>query len=573
MANKLKDVAIKVAASNRSRFSLPENLYTTFGYGKAKAVFCKECVPGDTIDLSSHAMIRCAPLADPAYVDSRLKIRFFFVPSRLVQSDFQDFIAGIKPVSATGQVYVPTCMRFSNSNALAALAYLANVTTTQTDNYDFSVGTTLYTHSNTSRRVWDILLGLGYDFTHSSQTTQLNALPLLAYCRTLIEWYTPSQYINSVRAGIENIYKSTGTVISRDQLQLLFNFLGNSSFTSFDTDYFNGAFTDANGNITNLAVTQFTNTEGITATVTPQMSANIPANSSVSYNTLRGISAFQDWVIRKAKSGYRYFENLLAEWGVTPESARIDRVEYLGTDETNINISDVTSTADTATASLGSYAGRGIGASNGSNIHYECREHGYVIGIATCVIDCPVFTGRQRHVLHTDRLDFFTPEFENVGVQALRCDESYSSCDVKGASITHTDGAIKGYVPRYWEYKMSRDKVTGGFRFSNQRLSLRNFINGRWYDAYSHALYSNGHQDQVTPAPFTQDFAHALMRATDDQSYNNNWIFQVVNVDLDPFIAHIYFDVNMTRPMASVSDTLPNTGDREIDVPWTGVHM
>lgn len=569
MANKLKDVNIPVATKNRSTFSLPENLYTTFKFGFVKPTYIRELVPGDTITLHPAAMIRCTALEEPSYQNVKLRTRFFFIPSRLVQQDFQDFIAGVKPVNGTGSIYIPTCMRFSNKDAVAALVPFSS--TTDADTYDFYYNGAKYVLNNYGRRIVDILLSLGYDFTHYAQTTQMNALPLLAFIRTIIEWYTPSQYINSVRAGVENIYKSNGTLITQSTIAILFGFLAYNTCSAFEADYFNGSFHDANGNIDNLAFSDVLTQESQRIQISGQKSAYHAAGAEESYNTIKTIYAFQDWVIRKAKAGYRYFENLLAEWGVTPESARVDRTEYLGSSETPVKISDVTSTAQTEGANLGDYAGRGIGGGEGQVVQYESREHGYIIGLSSMYIDCPVLTGRDRHILHIDRLDFFTPEFEEVGVQALRADESLSGYDISGTTVVHRDGEICGYVPRYWEYKMSRDKCTGGFRFANQRLSLRPFVNGRWFDSFSKHLY-NGDQQGRDVEPFVQDFAHSLLKVN-DQYYNNNFMFQVTSEAVDPFIVHMMFDVTMSRPMASISESLPNSGNGSVDVPWSGVHM
>ena len=76
----------------RSKFNAQKTYKTTFDAGYLIPVYCDEVLPGDTFNLKMTAFARLAtpifPVMDNMYIDSF----FFFVPNRLIWSNWQKFM-------------------------------------------------------------------------------------------------------------------------------------------------------------------------------------------------------------------------------------------------------------------------------------------------------------------------------------------------------------------------------------------------------------------------------------------------------------------------------------------------
>ena len=66
----------------------------TSNQGQLIPILCHEVLPGDLHQHTTEALIRVAPLNTPVMHPVNVKIHHFFVPTRLVWDDFEDFITG-----------------------------------------------------------------------------------------------------------------------------------------------------------------------------------------------------------------------------------------------------------------------------------------------------------------------------------------------------------------------------------------------------------------------------------------------------------------------------------------------
>ena len=62
--------------------------------GQLVPIMCHEVLPGDVHQHQTEALLRVAPLNTPVMHPVQVKIHHFFVPTRLVWDDFEDFITG-----------------------------------------------------------------------------------------------------------------------------------------------------------------------------------------------------------------------------------------------------------------------------------------------------------------------------------------------------------------------------------------------------------------------------------------------------------------------------------------------
>lgn len=188
-------------------------------------------------------------------------------------------------------------------------------------------------------------------------------------------------------------------------------------------------------------------------------SALLQTSGSLDIRDLRLASALQRYQERSLKWGNRYEEMIMREFGIRPRDARIDRPEYLGGGKSMLNISEVLQTAEGTNTGVGTMRGHGVGSLKNRRIKFKSPEHGVIIGLVSIRPE-PVYTqGIDKEWLKRSRLDFYTPELADVGMQEIMQQELFATADNKDI--------IFGYTEKYQEYRYMPPKVTGEFRTSN----------------------------------------------------------------------------------------------------------
>lgn len=187
--------------------------------------------------------------------------------------------------------------------------------------------------------------------------------------------------------------------------------------------------------------------------------SSLQTSGSLDIRDLRLASALQRYQERSLKWGNRYEEMIMREFGIRPRDARIDRPEYLGGGKSMLSISEVLQTAEGTNTGVGTMRGHGVGSLKNRRIKFKSPEHGVIIGLVSIRPE-PVYTqGIDKEWLKRSRLDFYTPELADVGMQEIMQQEIFATAD--NASI------IFGYTEKYQEYRYMPPKVTGEFRTGN----------------------------------------------------------------------------------------------------------
>lgn len=186
--------------------------------------------------------------------------------------------------------------------------------------------------------------------------------------------------------------------------------------------------------------------------------------NAATINEFRRAIALQKYFETSARVGGRYKEFVLGHFGVNVPDGRLQRAEYLGGGMQVLNIGEVVQTSSTIsteqnTYPLGQMAGRGIAYGNQNKFRHTFVEHGYVLGIMSIQPDAAYYQGIQKDLQKLDRLDFYTPEFAQIGEQPIAVSELY----VKGLTEAQMNETF-GYTPRYAEYKFSLNEIHGEFK-------------------------------------------------------------------------------------------------------------
>jgi len=239
-------------------------------------------------------------------------------------------------------------------------------------------------------------------------------------------------------------------------------------------------------------------------------------------NELRFAFQLQKYFERGARGGYRYIEQLRARFGVHPRDSRLQRPEYIGGTRSHLFFSEVlqTSSSDGVTPQA-NMAGHGITSPAGFAGRYRVEEYGCIIGVLR-VLPRPAYQqgiNRQWQVSVVE--DLYSPEFANLGEQAIRVSEIYAT----GVKINDDD--TFGYQGRWDEFRYIPDSVMSDMRdvFSHWHL-------GRKFD--------------------TRPYLNASFVECDGQTQSMKRIFAVQNVQ--GLIVNFGNVVSAARPLPVISE-------------------
>lgn len=226
--------------------------------------------------------------------------------------------------------------------------------------------------------------------------------------------------------------------------------------------------------------------------------------------------------MQNARDG-SYNEQVKNRFGFNP-NWNSDKVEFLGSVDAPITISDVEGTATTEKSSLAQIAGKGVSMNSDGSFEFDTKEHGVIMGIfyVEPIADYADF-GINAFNLKTSTSDFYQPEFEDLGYQPLTAKElTYSSVNGDGNTII-------GYVPRYSEYKTRVDRIDGEFLDD-----LNSWVTPRSLTGVTNS--SNG----SVSLGFLKINPHSL----------DNIFAVVADGSSNQFLVHSNFNVQAVRPMS-----------------------
>ena len=159
---------------------------------------------------------------------------------------------------------------------------------------------------------------------------------------------------------------------------------------------------------------------------------------------------------RDARGGTRYIELIRSHFGVINPDFRLQRPEYIGGGQSDLNITPIAQTAPTAGVPLGALGGAATAAGS-HNASYAATEHGYVIGLISVKSELSYQQGIERHWKYLTRYDWMYPELTQLGEQAVNSYEIY-------ADGTVSDFDVFGYQERFQELRTKQSEVTGIMR-------------------------------------------------------------------------------------------------------------
>lgn len=176
---------------------------------------------------------------------------------------------------------------------------------------------------------------------------------------------------------------------------------------------------------------------------------------------LRQAEALQKWKEITLSGDQTYRDQVYKHFGVRLPKYASDQVRYLGGFDSQLDISEVVNQNITG-ESQASIAGKGVGIGRGGDIDFEADGFGIVMCIYHCLplLDYDL-SGQDPQLLITRSEDFAIPEFDNLGFQEL---PAVSLINTTHAVVGKKDlSGFLGYLPRYYPFKTSYDRVMGAF--------------------------------------------------------------------------------------------------------------
>lgn len=489
MANFLDKLQLTTAVDDHVKLDLSSQHITTANFMEFNVAWSKELVPKEHIGVHQETFARLDPLPVPTFGRANINNRAFFVPFRTIFPAWNDFItdtrhsfnvygtpAGAsKLVGETPTIKNSELVRFFENNGNAT-----QVTGTQTADYTLNSSSTGRRFTAKGRRAYKLLLSLGYNINWNlDDTTSMSALPLLAVAKVYCDWYFPSAYtqdqIYSLVDGLFNfnsissVNAEYGFALSYTQIQNIMDLLANG--VNYDSDYFVSAWdnpTNPNegAGTSNLTIGTLSsdNTSNVTSN---KQEPSIQTAGKISQYALTALRSMTDYMKRHQLVGARALDRYLARFGVQLEAEKMNRSIYLGCANQSLQFGDVMNTAGASDGDLGKYAGKGISYGD-AGFEFDADEYGIMIIISTIVPKVGYYQGVDRSVKHIQKLDYWTPEFDNLGTQAISKSELYIPTDAYSfVGTKDIQNTVFGFIPRYAEYKIGKDRLTGDFRLSS----------------------------------------------------------------------------------------------------------
>lgn len=433
----------------RSSFDTQYAHKTTFDGGYLVPIYCDEVLPGDMHNVKATMFARLATPLFPVMDNLHLDTFFFFVPNRLVWTNWVKFMG-------------------EQANPGDSISYVVPTITSPAGGY--AVG-----------GVFDHLgLPTAGQITGSNTVTH-NALPLRAYNLIYNEWFRDENLQNSVtvRTGDSGDVPADYTLLRRGKRKDYFTGAlpwpqkGASVSLPLGTSapiFANGALTLRTNSVTSTVTGSASPpypliapslNSGVNVTYESGLFADLSGATAATINQLRQSFQIQKLLERDARGGTRYTELLRAHFGVTPQDYRLQRPEYIGGGSTYVNVNPIAQTSATSISGgatpLGNLAAMGTALASGHGFTYHAQEHGYIIGLVNVRADLTYQQGLPKMWSRSTRYDFYFPVFAHLGEQAVLNKEIY----VTGTS---TDNDVFGYQERWAEYRYKPSQITGLFK-------------------------------------------------------------------------------------------------------------
>lgn len=485
--------------ASRTRFNRDQTILTTFDAGKLIPFYVDEVLPGDTFNVDTAAIIRMTTPKYPVMDDSFIDFYYFFCPNRILWDNFKHFMGEVEetPWAPTKTYSVPQ-IKINGTNAKQA---------------------------PDERSILDYM-GVP---TKVKNPFSINALPIRAYVKIWNEFFRDENVDNaavlktddadvnyefgnenSIQEAENNAYKG-GNLLPVNKFHDYFTsclpypqrgpdvtvpMLGNAPVAMAYGDgklwpenqalWLNSNY-NAGGQDCRPSLSQTKTNDGIKVKIRGATESNgneslagflearLDGVTGATINQLRQAISVQQYYEALARGGSRYREQVQALWNVVISDKTVQVPEYLGGGRYHVNINQVVQTAENDKSPLGETGAMSVTPINESSFTKSFEEHGFVIGVCCVRHNRSYQQGLERFWSREDRLDYYVPQFANIGEQPVKKKEIMLTGDA-------TDEETFGYQEAWADYRMKPNRVSGLMR-SNATGTLDFWHYGDYYES------------------------------------------------------------------------------------------
>jgi hypothetical protein len=474
--------------ASRTRFNRDQTILTTFDSGKLIPFYVDEVLPGDTFNVDTSAIIRMTTPKYPVMDDAFIDFYYFYCPNRILWDDFKHFMGEVeeKPWMPTKEYSVPQIeIKGSNSNPKpyegSILDYMGIPTkiknTFKINALPIRAYTMIWNEFFRDENVENAAV-----WKNNSENTEYNdtkdegnqegnlqraimggrCLPVNKFHDYFTSCLPYPQRGPEVALPLEgnaavNLYDNqqlTEKTPTNENIWLNGNVRGQEStlprIGNFPTEYNKGYPALINGALEDAG----------TKKKDAFLGADLSTVTAVTINELRKAVAVQQYYEALARGGSRYREQVQALWDVVISDKTVQIPEYLGGGRYHVNMNQIVQTSgqqNNNDTPIGETGAMSVTPINESSFTKSFEEHGFIIGVCCVRHNHSYQQGLERFWSRTDRLDYYVPQFANLGEQPVKKKEIM-------LTGTESDEETFGYQEAWADYRMKPNRVSGLMR-------------------------------------------------------------------------------------------------------------
>lgn len=483
--------------ASRTRFNRDQTILTTFDSGKLIPFFVDEVLPGDTFQVDTTAIIRMSTPKYPVMDDAFIDFYYFYAPNRILWDSFKHFMGEVEetPWMPTKEYAVPQIKINGTTekpapneksildymgvptkidkpftvNALPIRAYVKiwneffrdenvdNAAVLKTDSADVTYNFEEEATETLEKDLKNAVLGG-------------NLLPVNKYH----DYFTSCMPYPQRGPEVALPMQGNASIIPYVDFDLTKEAVAYGTATSKTSPWEYSGFSQGwmelgEGSTKTLTGVPKEDNKYYWTSILPNegeksqfayLAADLSSVTAATINDLRNAVAVQQYYEALARGGSRYREQVRALWNVTISDKTVQIPEYLGGGRYQVNVNQIVQTSGQQTENdtpIGETGAVSVTPIRESSFTKSFEEHGFVIGVACVRHNRSYQQGLERFWSRRDRLDYYVPQFANIGEQPVKKKEIMLTGET-------TDEETFGYQEAWADYRMKPNRVSGLMR-------------------------------------------------------------------------------------------------------------